>query len=351
MSIAAETTNTGVAQKVTAVMAQQRRLLKRWESVSHYLAGICTGLYLPGIDQTFDNPVRRVSGRRPPLLVLEGDGLNLTGSISRPQNNRLVYTPIFSYDLTMPFTPRGGGRALPANNLVLARRANELLAAIVAYGQSVANNTHDELPVFSFPRVVRDMDGKIVAEDYTPVLGFEADNPAVALETVYVKHQNPAPKILARHGIEFPMSLTPVELDDLVTEFRAEFNGADIDWAVAVDAILFQRPHCSFSVPLAEALVTAPDAVVASMRALLRDKYQWEASHTDLLSAAQNPAQRLRISRLSAMQTFPVESAQEMPEDYAGTVLAPVDWAPPPPGSAGPFVLPVNTSPAAPAAA
>lgn len=339
--------------KVTAVIAHQRRLLKRWEVVSHYLAGICTGMYLPGIDQTFDNPVRRSSmSRRPPLLILEGDQLSFTGAISRPKNNKLVYAPIFSYDLTMPFTPRGGGRALPANNLVLARRANELLAALVAYGQRVANNEHDELPVFSFPRVVRNTDGRIVAEDYTSVLGFEADNPAVGLETVYVKHQNPAPKILARHGIEFPMSLTPGELDDLVVEFRAAFNGADIEWSTAVTAILFSHPHCSFSVPLAEALVTAPDAVVAAMRARLRDKYQWEASYADLLAAAQNPAQQLRISRLSALQTFSVESAQEMPEDYAGTVLAPVDWSPPPPGSSGPLALPTaNPAPLAPAAA
>jgi hypothetical protein len=350
MSIAAENTNIGASPKVTAVMAQQRRLLKRWDAVSHYLAGVCTGLYLPGIDQTFDKPIRRVSGRRPPLLVLEGDGLNLTGSISRPQNNKLVYTPIFSYDLTMPYTPRGGGRVLPANNLVLARRANELLAALVAYGHRVANDAHDELPVFVFPQALRDMSGKIVAEDYTPVLGFETDNPAAAMETVYIKHPNPAPKILARHGIEFPMSLTPSELDDLVIEFRAEFNDADIDWGIAVDAILFQRPYCSFSVPLAEALSSAPDAVVSAMRGELRDKHQWEASYADLLCAAQNPGQMLRISRLSAMQTFPVESAQEMPEDYAGTVLAPVDWTPPP-GAAGSFGASTPAAPRAPTTA
>lgn len=346
MTIAAENTNTGAAQKVTAVIAQQRRLLKRWENVSHYLAGVCAGMYLPGIDQTFDNPVRRITGRRPPLLTLEGETLQFTGAISRPQNNQLVYTPIFSYDLTMPFTPRGGGRVLPANNVVLARRANELLASLVAFGQRVAFGVHEDLPVFKFPTVVRNSAGKIIAEDYSAVLGLELENPAKALTAVTARKPNPAAKILARHGIEFPLSVGTVELDNLVAEFRAEFGGTEIEWSAAVDALLFQRDHCSFSLPLDEAIVAAPDAVVSALRVALPAKYQWEASFNDLLSAAKNPQQQLRISRLSAVQLFPVESVQDMPEDYAGTTLSPVDWAPPDAGST-PFS--VGTSPRDPA--
>lgn len=329
MQIAAENTNTGTAQKVTAVIAQQRRLLKRWENVSHYLSGVCAGMYLPGIDHTFDNPVRRITGRRPPLLTLEGDSLNFTGAISRLQNNKLVYTPIFSYDLTMPFTPRGGGRALPANNIVLARRANELLARLVAFGQRVSFNVHETLPGFNFPTVVRNEHGRIVAEDYSSVLGLELDNPASSLETVTVRKLNPAAKILARHGIEFPMAVGSVELDDLVGEFRAEFAGAEIDWSMAVDALLFQREYCALSMPLDEAITSAPEAVVATMRAALPPKYQWEASFNDLLAAAKHPQHLLRISRLSAVQLFPVETLQETPEDYAGAALSSVEWHPP----------------------
>ena len=329
MTIAAENTNTGTAQKVTAVIAQQRRLLKKWESVSHYLSGVCAGMYLPGIDQTFDNPVRRITGRRPPLLTLEGETLNFTGAISRLQNNKLVYTPIFSYDLTMPFAPRGGGRSLPANNIVLARRANELLSALIAFGQRVSFGVHEDLSVFKFPTVVRNAHDRIVAEDYSSVLGLELDNPAETIETVAVRKPNPAAKILARHGIEFPMSVGSVELDNLVNEVRAEFGGVDVDWATAVDALLFQRDHCSFSMSLDEAIVSAPEAVVAAMRAALAPKYQWEASANDLLTAAGNPRQPMRISRLSSVQVFPVETVQEMPEDYAGSVLTSVDWSPP----------------------
>lgn len=329
MTIAAENTNTGTAQKVTAVIAQQRRLLTRWENVSHYLAGVCAGMYLPGIDQTFDNPVRRITGRRPPLLTLEGETLQFTGAISRLHNNKLVYTPIFSYDLTMPFTPRGGGRVLPANNVVLARRANELLAGLVAYGQRISFGMHENLPVFKFPTTARNSAGKIVAEDYSAVLGLELENPAKTLATVTARKPNPAAKILARHGIEFPMSVGTAELDSLVAEFRAEFGGVEIDWSCAVDALLFQRDYCTFTLPLDEAVVTAPEAVAAAMRSALPPKYQWEASLNDLLTAAKNPQQPLRISRLSAVQLFPIESAQDMPDDYAGTVVLPVDLSPP----------------------
>lgn len=349
MTIAAEN-KVSAAQKVNAVIARQRRLLKRWENVSHYLSGVVSGMYLPGIDQTFNNPVRSVNGRRPPLLTLEGDSLNFTGAISRLRGGKLVYSPIFSYDLTMPYTPRGGGRVLPANNFVLARRANDLLSGLVAYGQRVQDGTHENLPVFKFPVVGRNRHGKIVTEDYSGVLGFELVNPAATLATVSVRRPNPAGKILARHGIKFPMSVGPSELDDLVAEFKAELGGVEVDWTVAVDALLFQKDYCAFPLPLEEAIVASPESVVAAMRATLPAKYQWEASFNDLLTAAKNTTEPLRISRLSALQVFPVETVQDMPEDYAGNVLSPVDWSPPP-GGGGVFSTQDAPSPAPVAAA
>lgn len=329
MSIAAENTNTD--SRVIAVIAQQRRLLKRWENISHYLGGVGAGIYMPGIDQTFDRPIRRIAGRRrPPLLTLEGDSLNFTGAISRRQNNKLVYTPIFNYDLTLPYTPRGGGRTLPANNLVLARRANELLSALVGFGQRVSFNMHEPLPPFRFPEVIRNSRGFMISENYANVLGLEVDNPAKSLETISVRVPCPAAKILARHGIEFPMSVGTEELENLVREFRAEFPLTDISWSVAVDALLFNRDYFSVDMPIATAAEVAPNATVLAMQhALPSAKLRWEASHAELLRAAQNPNQPLTIGRLSAVQVFPIETVQDMPDDYAGTVLAPVDWAPP----------------------
>jgi hypothetical protein len=193
---------------------------------------------------------------------------------------------------------------------------------------------HENLSTFNFPTPVRNERGNIVAEDYSGVLGFELDNPAKNLGTVAIRKVNPAAKLLARHGVEFPMSLSATELEELVVEFRAEFGGVEIEWAAVVDALLFQRDYCSFGLPLDEAIVGSPESVVGAMRAALPPKYQWEASFNDLLLAARNPEQPVRISRLSAVQVFPVETIYDMPEDYAGTVLSPVDWAPPGSGSA-----------------
>lgn len=351
MTTVAATLNNGLTEKVHAVIQQQRRLLKRFENVSHYIGGVCAGMFLPGIDQTFDSPVRRVVGRRrPPLLIVEvtdNGALNFSGAISRLRNGKLVYSPIFSYDISMPYTPRGGGRVLPANNLVLARRANDLLSALIERARLVAFNMHPALDVLRLPRVIRD-GNQIVAEDYSDVLGLEVKNPAANFETVVVRKQNPAAKILARHGIEYPLSMNSLELDDLVAEFCAEFPDCEIDWSSAVSALLFKHDQFEFALPLSDALEQAQGAVLAAMRDELPARYRWESSDSDLMAAARNPAGHLRISRLSAIQLFPVETAYELPGDYAGSVLAPVDWQPPAPGGGAVFA-PADDAPSAPA--
>ena len=330
MSITAEQLETQISEKLSSIIAQQRRLLKRFDDVSHYLSGVAAGMYLPGIDQTFDNPVRHIdSRRRPPLLTLEvrDDSLTFSGAISRLRNDKLVYSTIFSYDISMVYSPRGGGKTLPANNVVLARRANELLAAVVAYGRRASFGMHEELPPLQFPTVLRE-NGRIVAEDYSSVLGFEAENPAADIKTVSVRRPNPADKILARRGIEYPLGVSQPELEEMVGEFKAAAPDFDVDWATAVEALLFRRAYFDVELSTQDATLYAPESVVSAMRAALPRKYQWEASFNDLLMAAKNPKSSLRISRLSALQLFPVETAQELPEDYAGTVLTPNNWAP-----------------------
>ncbi len=330
MSTAAEQLNTQVGDKVAAIIAQQQRLLKRFYDVSHYLSGVCAGLYMPGVDQTFDNPIRSLSGyRRPPLLTLEvrDESLTFSGAISRRRKNKMVYSIIFSYDVSMVYTPRGGGKTLAANNIVLARRANEMLAAIVAYGRRASFGLHEDLQPLRFPTVVRN-NGRIVAEDYSPVLGLEVENPAKDLDVVDVSLPNPAEKILARRGIDYPLGVGQPELEDMVFEFKAAVPDFDVDWSTAVDALLFRKPRFSVKLPLAEAALYAPEAAVHAMRENLYKRYRWEASFNDLLVAAKNSQNPLRISRLSAMQLFPVETAQDLSEDYGGTVLTPNNWAP-----------------------
>lgn len=330
MSVTTEQLESPVSVKVSDAIAKHNRLMHRFDDVSHYLDGVCAGLYLPGIDQTFDNPVRQIKGhRRPPLLTLEvkEHSLLFSGAISRLRNNKLVYSVIFSYDVSMPYTPRGAGKSLPANNLVLARRANELLGALIGYGRRVSFGMHEDLQPLRLPTVIRD-NGNIVAEDYSPVLGFEADNPARTIETVDIRMPNPAEKILARRGIDYPLSANQVELEDMVVEFKSMLPDFDIDWRTAVDALLFRRPFVSISLPREEAVLYSPEAVIADMRAAMNQKYRWEASFNDLLTAAKNPNDPLRVSRLSSVQLFPVETAQELPEDYGGTILTPNNWAP-----------------------
>jgi hypothetical protein len=330
MTIAAEQLDSQTSEKVASIIAQQRRLLKRFDDVSHYLTGVAACLYLPGIDQTFDNPVKPLSNlRRPPLLTLEvkEDGLTFTGAISRPRNGKLAYSAIFSYDISLVYSPRGGGKTLPANNIVLARRANELLSAMVSYGRRASFGLHEELQPIRLPTPIRE-NGRIVAEDYSGVLGFETENPAKYIEAVDVRIANPAEKILARRGIEHPLGVGQFELEDMVGEFKASVPSFEVDWATAVEALLFRKAYFSVKQPLDEAVLSAPEAVVQTMRAELLAKYRWEASFNDLLMAAKNPKKPLRISRLSALQLFPVETACDLPEDYSGTVLTPNNWAP-----------------------
>lgn len=354
--------STQVAEQNTradAVVYQQKRLLAKFDRVSHYVEGLAASMYLPGIGSTFNKPVRRLRSRRPgpargrrpsrPLLVtLEAQAttLTLTGAIAKPRGDKLVYTPIFAYDLLFPYATRERApKALPANNRVLARRANELLAALVNYGQLVAVNQHDALVPPTFPTVVRRANGRLVAEDFTPVLGMEVENPAVDIETITVSFTNPAAKLLARRGIEYPMGTTSDELDSLVVEFRAEFPGLEIDDKTATEAVLFGAETFDVDVPLSDAIYRYPSVVAAALQTRLAPRHRFEAAHADLLVAAQNLTQPLRLSRLSRIQLFVAEEL-ELPADYTGTTMAPVDWRPA--GSPQVLAPDVESVPAAP---
>ena len=324
--------NTPVVNNVVSVIAQHRRLLKRLESVQHYLGGIVAGLWLPGIDATFDNPVKKITGRRPVFLTVEvaGEALNFTGAISRLRNDKMVFSPIFAYDVSMPMTPRGGGRVLPANNLVLARRANELLNSLISFGRDVSFGVHTDTQAAVFPEIICDASGTIF-EDYTPVLGYRIPNPAKTIKTVTLRKQNPAAKILARHGLETAEGCGPQMLEQLVTEFRAEFVNFSLDVQDIYSALSTpETPFFTITVSFDEAVALEPQAAVNAMRDALPSKYVLDPGYNDLLLAAKHPEKDLRIGRLSALQLFPVETVQSLPDSYAGTVLAPVNWTPKP---------------------
>lgn len=331
MTIAVQNEN-GLARNVQSAIAQQRRLLKRLEPLRHYLGGVVAGLWMPGINSTFDNPVRSVTGRRPVFLTLEvlDNALNFTGAISRLRDDKLVFNPIFAYDVEMPYAPRGGGRTLPANNIVLARRANDLLNSLINYARDVAFGKNAELNPVVFPEVICDSTGTIF-EDYTPVLGLSIPNPAKTLKAVNLQRYNPAAKLLARHGVTDKAYATPQQIEQILSEFRAEFPEFAIDVHDVLKAIA--DPDASFftfAIPLTDAVMSDPQSAVDAVRNELPPKYKLEVGYNDLLQAVKNPDQPVKISRFSAVQIFPVETVQDLPDSYAGTVLAPVTWSPAP---------------------
>ena len=331
MTIAVQQRDT--QSQVYSACSQQQRLLRRFESVSHYLGGVVAGMWLPGIDSTFDSPVRRIGGRRPVFLTLEvsdSGSLNFTGAISRFRSDKFVFSPIFAYDVSMPFTRRGGGRVLPANNLILARRANDLLAALISYGRDMAYGVHATLSPPSFPKVICDSSGTLF-EDYSPVLGLALPNPARDLASVPVSRPNPTAKILAQHGLETIAGCDPAQLSQIMAEFRAHFPEFEINARDVGTALARPENGFSFSVPFDTALAHAPQETVNAMRLAISPRYRSDAGYTDLMLAAKNPSDRLYISRLSAIQIFTVDDVQDLPEEYGGTVLAPIDWVPPEP--------------------
>lgn len=319
--------------QVADVVVAHRKLLKQFNRVAYYVSGVCAGIYLPGVGETFDVPVRKITGKRPVFVTLEATphGLMLSGAISRLKAGQMQWRTIFDYDFTLSMTWRGGGRVLSAKNLVIARVGLELLRGLIEYADAVAANEAGDLLPAVFPEIIVRDGGKVVAEDYTPVLGLPVANPAAELDEVTVRRYNAAGKVLARRGAarlsEIPEEMWPV----VMAEFRAEYPDVSLAADVVLEALQDQQEWIHFPLPPDEALATAPEAVVQAIREKLPGRFRYEASHKDVLLAAANPQNPLRISRLSRLQMFPVETVQDLPEGYTGSVLSAVKMIPPPP--------------------
>lgn len=337
MTLVAQTTKAN--NQVIAACAQQQRLLRRFDSVGHYLTDLVAAMWLPGRGNTFDDPTRRVANpysrqgeraSRPILLTLEVTKtgvLNFTGAISRFRNDKLIFSPIFAYDVSMPFTNYGGGRVLPAVNLVLARRANDLLSALVRYGSDVSFGVQKPFTAAVFPKIVCDSNG-VIFEDYAGVLGLRVYNPAKDIKAVDVLLPNPASRVLARHGLESIANCSHDTLTALQAEMRSFFTPEQAGHKEIVDFLSAPDAPVKISVPLEVAVQLAPEAAAEAIRTALPYRYQQEVSFNDLLVAAKNPTEDIKISRLSAVQICDIESVQDLPDGYAGTVLAPLDWTP-----------------------
>ena len=317
-----------IAQPVRhAIATHERKVHSFLEHHAHYLGGVVAGLFVAGRGQDFSNPVKEAHiGRRPVFLTLEvqeNGGLIFSGAISRPKKGRMQWSPVFHYDAAAKMTPFGGvAGEVPANNLALSRRCIELLFALNAYGRRVSFNMAEELKPVVLPQPIR-VKGDIVAEDYTNCLGLEVENPAFGLvgEDLEVSLPNPANKILARLGVEFPMGMPHADLDDAVKMLQSELPQLGLSWSEAAEALLLQHPWVKAKINYSLALNTVPDQVVTAIRSRLPRFAKYEATYSDLMQAAQDPTDNLYLSRLARVQLFPVETAFDLPEDHSGSFL------------------------------
>lgn len=324
-----------MSSRAAAVIRQQRKLLSRFNSVAQYLDGVGAAMWLPGVGQTFERPIRATHGLaargvRPVLLTLEvrDDVLALTGAVSRLRNGKMHYERIFDYDFNLVMRPRGGKRVLPANNCVLARRANELLAALVNCGRDVARGLTPEIDRLQFPVLRRDAahGGDIVAEDYTSLLGMEIANPLTETAGVEMTADNPAEKVFIRAGLSCAdfERVDQGTVDALVAEFRGLIGRAVAEHVSDEDVYAaFVSPHLPLRVRMrvSAALDVDENSVVALMRTMLPFKWRHVATRDELLAAARNMTPHVRLMRLSRVQLFDAYLSSELPEGFSGMPL------------------------------
>lgn len=281
MTIAVQDKDAIFAQHVTVAREQHKRLLRKLTPINEHVRDLVALLWLPGRSQTFDNPVRTVHEMdRPVLVTLEVTAdadLRFCGAISRFRNGELVFKPVFSYDAVLPLTySTSGSPALCAKNLSLVRRLNDLLSELISVGRAISRRGQSSSATEpTWPAVICDKHGKVF-EDYTLCLGMPTENPARGVTSV------PVP---------------------------------DVGETVVT--------------PLNDALRTHEAFTLEWLRGRVSAKFSRDVTYRDLLRAAHDPQRDLNISRRSRIQICPVAAVQDLPVGYAGTVLAPVDWAPP----------------------
>lgn len=369
----------------TELVSAQARLLEAFSGVSRALRGITALLWLPGIGQKFDGP-RAIRGTRPLAVTLEvtdSGGLSLAGSIAFPRETRMQYATVFRYEFTQPMAPRAVGEALSSKKEVLARRALELLKALVRFGERRAYQPRSAPPAApQWPRLLvpfnpgevvfdeaklselacemspelwetyraalaqelcdsatlpgttlvdaRIVDDAIVAqaverklayEDHSPALGVWQWNPARRLQEM----ANPAHFVLKKHGVTDVGVMSQETLDAVVEHFRRSVPlGERLSEEEIFDALCNPRKavKCARGVD-----GIAPGRIITAMRRLANKHRSGELATTDdLLAAARNPDGPLVLSRMSKIQVVSTDALQDLPSPYCGHFLPAVDW-------------------------
>ena len=171
-------------------------------------------------------------------------------------------------------------------------------------------------------------------EDFTPVLGVKERNPAAALQNVSVRVNNPASKILARHGIDNVETVDSSTFSLLSTELTAAINAEFqrpivLDEATVCEALLQPSAFVPVTLSLEQALSEGlGHAVATTMRQSANKRIQKEADDSELIAAARDATRPLFLNRLSSVQLNTVSAWQELPQQYSGSIIPPIDWVP-----------------------
>lgn len=380
--------------ETTKLIGQQIGELKRFAPLAAALSGLVALMWLPGRQKRFCGP-RAIGGSREEKMrqpiavtmeVTETGGLAFSGAVARPRNGQMVYSVIFRYEFTQPMSAGARGACLPADNLVLARRAVDMLRSLVRYGERAVSRPRSVRPAaprhpsFLVPffagqenidmarvraltagmkvelvdayaeRLREDLCDRtslcgmtlvnsaivppgIVAEaidretgyqSFEPVLGVPHWNPAEALRLM----PNPADALLFKHGVTDLETVQAETLDRLVAEFRQSVPlGERLTEEEVFDALC--NPAAQVNCAAGFEGFEQHRVALAMRHACGSRRAAWEASDEDLLRAARDPRQPLILSRLSATQIVTAESLTALPAPYAGDLLPPTDWRPP----------------------
>lgn len=332
------------------------------------------------------------------VLEASGDSLTLSAAIAWPRNGKLHFNIYGRWDFRAPISAYGRDAQLNINKVkhrLNASRGVDMLRSMLDYGFDTLRGHAVDLPDPRWPKahvvfprgseVIDErklnslagkqspeplfnmykeqlrhelvdfsnglvyVDVKIVSdaelarairqnrlvEDFSPVLGVRERNPAKEIKTIEIKLvNNPAGKILARHGIENPETVSSDVFDQLSAEFTAEVNSVfqqpvTLTESVICEALLEPTKPVPVTLSLEQALAEGQGHAVANaMRQVSNKRINKEATESELLAAARDITQPLILNRLSSVQVNTVSAWQDLPPQYSGSILAPIDWVP-----------------------
>ncbi len=314
----------------------QIKMVQQFDRIGHLAEGLAAVSWLPGEGRDFSDSIRYGYDEiRPLAVVLEttaNGGLTCSLAISRPHKGRLVFVTHGKWDFRAPIVPGGRQQQMDLSNpqhRLNAKRAIDALHKVLDYGFAVKRGEAPKLAQPIWPDVMALPNGRFV-EDYAPVLGAQDRNALGTVPAITVRIPNPAAKILARRGLESveQAERDPALFEELAAEIRSSSPDMELSESAVCEELLDPSSAVTVSVDIKTAVATRPADAAAYLRRQVSRRAANAATDHELLIAALNPDQPLVMKRLSAVQLCDIADWQDMPEPYAGAILAPVDWKP-----------------------